>query len=154
MRDLEAIESMTQALAQETEGISLPAAVLNRGVRAMLSGTARLQPKYWVASDATGGCIGFVGVSPEHSDWWDTQYWWIVSIYVKESERRRGVAQALLQAVLDAAEARGVQTVNLRVEKDNAAAQACYRKAGFAVDDSHLVMAFGRTPAGAAVGQS
>ena len=42
--------------------------------------------------------------------------------------------------------------VNLRVEKDNATAQALYASVGFAADPSHLVMAYGRTPSGEAVG--
>ena len=80
------------------------------------------------------------------------RYWWIIAVYVAPGARRRGVARALLGAVRAAACRARVRTVTLRVERENMSAQALYRSAGFAVDDSHLVMAYGQTPAGAAVG--
>jgi hypothetical protein len=45
-----------------------------------------------------------------------------------------------------------VQTVNLRVERENEGAQKFYASVGFAVDDSHLVMSRGRKPDGGAIG--
>ena len=102
----------------------------------------------------------------------------MISVYVAPAHRRKGLATRLLKAVLAEAASRGAQTVNLRVERANTAAQvytaplssslksspiaashrspaaaflgpqALYRRAGFAVDDSHLVMAHGRTPSG------
>ena len=109
---------------------------------------------------------------------WGVEYWWVISVYVAPAHRRKGLATRLLKAVLAEAASRGAQTVNLRVERANTAAQvytaplssslksspiaashrspaaaflgpqALYRRAGFAVDDSHLVMAHGRTPSG------
>jgi ribosomal protein S18 acetylase RimI-like enzyme len=125
--------------------------MVDKGVAFVLRGKG-LASKYWVATDGSDKVIGMVGVSPEWSDWWGVEYWWIISVYVAPSSRRKGVAAKMLRGVLAAAEARGVQTVNLRVEKDNATAQALYRSVGFAVDPSHLVMACGRTPAGDFVG--
>jgi tRNA threonylcarbamoyladenosine biosynthesis protein TsaB len=45
--------------------------------------------------------------------------------------RRRGVAAALLEAVLDEAARRGATAAYLEVARDNRAAQALYRRAGF-----------------------
>ena len=150
--DLGAIVAMTNAMATETEGVTLPPGAVDRGVRLALTGATGLRPRYWVSCEPDGRPIGLVGVSPEWSDWWGCEYWWIIAVYVKKSKREKGIAQGLLRAVLAEAEARGVQTVNLRVEKDNAAAQGLYRTCGFAVDASHLVMAYGRTPSGVTVG--
>ena len=91
-------------------------------------------------------------MSPEWSDWWNTSYWWVISIFVMVDHRRRGVASDMLAALLAAAEAEEVQTVNLRVETENTGAQAFYAAAGFAVDGSHVVMSRGRKPDGGAVG--
>jgi ribosomal protein S18 acetylase RimI-like enzyme len=138
-------------MAAETESCELDFDKVDRGVAFVLSGKG-LASKYWVATDALNEVIGMVGVSPEWSDWWGVEYWWIIAVYVTPSSRRKGIAAKMLRGVLAAAKARGVQTVNLRVEKDNTAAQALYRSVGFAVDPSHLVMACGRTPAGDFVG--
>ena len=81
-----------------------------------------------------------------------TQQRWLASIFVDPDYRGIGVGTALLRAILVSADQSGVQTVNLRVERDNDKAQRLYQRVGFAVDDSHLVMACGRTPSGSPVG--
>ena len=70
-----------------------------------------------------GQCKGIVGVSPEWSDWWACEYWWVISIYVAPDARRLGIASKLLQFVVSEGQRQGAQTVNLRVERDNKAAQ-------------------------------
>lgn len=149
--DKDAIKKYTIEMAAETESCELDPDKVDKGVAFVLGGSG-LASKYWVATDTSGKVIGMVGISPEWSDWWGVEYWWIIAVYVAPSSRRKGVAAKMLRGVLAAAEARGVQTVNLRVEKDNTTAQALYRSVGFAVDPSHLVMACGRTPAGEFVG--
>eukprot|EP01051_Picozoa_sp_SAG22_P008192 SAG22_NODE_611_length_8586_cov_8.288795_1_plen_234_part_00 len=54
-----------------------------------------------------------------------------MSVYIRPESRRAGLATKLLKGVLAAAETAGVQTVNLRVERANASAQALYSGAGF-----------------------
>lgn len=53
-------------------------------------------------------------------------------LYVSQSWHGRGVAQALMQAVVDAARAHGATSLWLGVWEHNPRAQAFYRKAGFA----------------------
>ena len=180
--DLETIVRFTKALALETEACSLPDAGVRRAARRALARAppllggfgGGLRPRYWLCeSAATGAAVGFVLTSPaavgdeaeaplpslrfvltspETSDWWGGEYWWVSSLFVDRAHRRAGVARALLRAVLADARAEGVQTVNLRVEAANASAQALYRSVGFEIDDSHFVMSCGRTPSGASVG--
>jgi ribosomal protein S18 acetylase RimI-like enzyme len=81
--------------------------------------------------------IGQVMVTYEWSDWLNSRIWWLQSVYVKPSHRRRGVFRSLLQSVIDAASNRGdVSGVRLYVEKDNAIGQAAYRRCGF--DEMHF----------------
>ena len=153
--DLDGIVELQLALARETEnGLELDPARVAAGVSAGLSdGVGALLPRYWVALSVTNGdVVGCVGVSPEWSDWWNAAYWWVISIFVRADDRRRGVASGMLAALLAAAEAEDVQAVNLRVETENTGAHAFYAAAGFAVDGSHIVMSRGRKPDGAAVG--
>ena len=57
-------------------------------------------------------------------------------IAVKANSRGRGVAQALLEAFLAAARARGGSSVNLKTEVDNERANAFYRKCGFRLEST------------------
>ena len=152
--DLQSIVQLTCDLAEETEnGLKLDPATVTRGVTVGLGeeGEGALQPRYWVAT-VGDAVVGFVGVSPEWSDWWATTYWWVISIFVAGTHRRQGVGAVMVQGLLAAADEGRVQTVNLRVEAENEGAQQFYRSVGFAVDGSHLVMSRGRKPDGGAVG--
>jgi ribosomal protein S18 acetylase RimI-like enzyme len=55
----------------------------------------------------------------------------VTDLYVVPDCRRLGIAQALLRAVVDEAEARGAATVGLDVMLDNAGALALYKRLGF-----------------------
>lgn len=56
----------------------------------------------------------------------------LIGMYVLPEHRRRGLAQALVQAVLDAARRRPeLKIVGLTVTEGNAGAEALYRRCGF-----------------------
>ena len=110
-----------------------------------------LRLRYWVAYDEYNKVVGVIGVSPEYSDWWGTQYWWIVSLYTAPSYRRQGVARSLLEYVRKVSIEHKVQSLSLRVEVQNVNAQRLYKKVGFAIDNSHYVMTIGRTPGGTSI---
>lgn len=155
--DLESVVQLTCDLAEETEnGLKLVPDKVNAGVAVGLNAAEGgvLNPRYWVAENEDGKVVAFVAISPEWSDWWNTCYWWVISIYVDPSARRKGVAKALFQEMQQDADSLGVQTVNLRVEAANAGAHNFYKACGFVVDDSHLVMSRGNKPDGSAVGSA
>ena len=158
-KDLPQLLQLTKDLAKETEnGLVLDDALLTVGVGRGLSTTPddAASPIYFVgiASSDQGDeqIVGFLAISPEWSDWWATWYWWVISVFVDANRRRQGVATLLFEAMQQEADTIGVQTVNLRVETANAAAQTFYHNIGFAIDDSHLVMSRGKTPSGKGIG--
>ena len=57
-------------------------------------------------------------------------------LFVAESARRGGVASGLLQAAAEQARAQGALRVSLETARDNQAAQALYRKAGWTPDET------------------
>lgn len=157
--DLEGLIRLTQTLATETEnGLVLHEEKLRVGIARGLPAEAEeneeeLSPKYWVAERRSDGrLVGFLAVSPEWSDWWATCYWWVISVFVEADSRRSKVATALFASMEADSAAAGVQTVNLRVESENAGAQQFYKRIGFAEDPSHIVMAKGRKPDGSLIG--
>lgn len=55
----------------------------------------------------------------------------ILTLVVAPDRRRSGLGEALVEALVREAAARGAEAVYLEVAEDNAAARALYRKAGF-----------------------
>jgi GNAT superfamily N-acetyltransferase len=142
--DRDRIVLFNQAMAKETEGRMLDRATLTRGVEAMLEDPAR--GRYFVAEDdretpdvaaesadqqePAAEIVGQLAVTTEWSDWRNGDVWWIQSVYVAKSHRRRGIYRQLHEHVRGMAREAGVVGLRLYVERDNAAAQSAYEILG------------------------
>lgn len=90
---------------------------------------ASMAVQYWTAAWLEGRMVGFANSLPEDPP----ATWKLDKLYVHPDHQRKGVGQALLQAVKKhAAEAAATRLV-LRVNKRNASALAAYAKYGFRV---------------------
>ncbi len=127
-RDIDALVEFNLAMARETEAKDLSPEVLRAGVSHFIE-MARYG-FYLVAEDG-GETVGSLMVTYEWSDWRDGLFWWIQSVYVRPSHRRRGVYRGLYETVkrLAAAEP-SVRGFRLYVEKENTVAQATYERLG------------------------
>ncbi|MFW6085024.1 MAG: N-acetyltransferase family protein [Gemmatimonadota bacterium] len=125
--DRDRIVLFNRAMARETEGRMLDRDVLAKGVAAMLEDPAR--GRYYVAEDGDD-IVGQLAVTTEWSDWRNGSIWWIQSVYVAKSHRRRGVYARLHRHVREVARGEGVVGLRLYVENDNDAARAVYRSLG------------------------
>ncbi len=135
--DLEIICEFNRRLALETEGKQLDLPLLRRGVATLLAEPAR--GCYFVAEE-DGAVIGQLAITYEWSDWRAGNFWWLQSVYVAASARRRGVFRLLLSHVqAEARRATDVIGVRLYVERDNHTAQATYHALGLE-PTSYLVM--------------
>jgi phosphinothricin acetyltransferase len=81
---------------------------------------------------ADGGVLGWIAAS-RVSD--RAAYAGVVehSVYIHPDARRRGVARALLAALIDSTEAAGIWTIQSGIFPENAASLALHRHAGFRV---------------------
>jgi len=126
--DAKAIIAGNVAMALETEDKTLDATLIDRGVQAVLNGNGK--GRYWVA-EMDGTTVGQIMVTHEWSDWRNGFMWWIQSVYVIESARRKGVFSKLYRHVETLArqdpECCGIR---LYVERDNERAQATYLALG------------------------
>ncbi len=128
LADLEVLVRFSAAMARETEGRALDLKRLRKGVRAVLA--SKRHGRYLVA-ESGAAVVGQLLLTSEWSDWRNGVFWWIQSVYVEPSARRRGVYQTLHKHVVREARERGdVCGVRLYVEKDNVAARTAYAGLG------------------------
>ena len=129
LADAETITAFNLALALESEDLQLDPAVVNPGVRRALESTDRAL--YFVAVDAAGALLGQIMVTYEWTDWRNGWLWWIQSVYVTPTARRRGVYRQLFEHVRNLARTRGdVRGLNLYVHHANTPAMQCYERLG------------------------
>jgi ribosomal-protein-alanine N-acetyltransferase len=98
-----------------------PVATLH-GLRRMLSG---LRSKLGGDREPIEYIAGFIGV------WFMVDETHIVTVAVRESERRRGVGELLLLSAFDLSREKGVPVLTLECRVSNAPALALYEKYGF-----------------------
>jgi ribosomal protein S18 acetylase RimI-like enzyme len=80
--------------------------------------------------------LGFTQLYPMFSSVRTARVWILNDLYVDAASRRGGVARALLEAAAEFARADGAARLTLETGRDNLAARALYRAAGWNEDDS------------------
>jgi len=127
-RDLAVLVEFNRALARETEARELDPERVQRGVAAVFEEPSR--GTYFLAMDGDEPLGGLL-ITSEWSDWRNGVFWWIQSVYVVPSARRRGIFRRLYEHVLERARATcEVCGVRLYVDRDNEVAQSVYRSLG------------------------
>ncbi|HKO31631.1 MAG TPA: GNAT family N-acetyltransferase [Nitrospiraceae bacterium] len=130
--DVVKIALFSAAMALETEGRRLDLDRLHLGTIALIETPAR---GFFIVAEQEQGdrrqLLGQLMVTYEWSDWRNGAFWWIQSVYVDASWRRRGVFRLMHQAVMREARMRtDVCGVRLYVDKDNPIAQTTYERLG------------------------
>jgi L-amino acid N-acyltransferase YncA len=119
------------------------AAIWAEGI-ATRNATFETEPPSWVAFDATrrsegrfvaehgGAIVGWAALSPVSSR---SCYAGVAenSVYVASAARGQGVGTALMQALIDAAAAAGIWTIQTSVFPENASSIALHERAGFRI---------------------
>ncbi len=137
--DVDVLVRFSAAMAKETEGRRLDLKRLREGTQAVLDSPAR---GFYVVAEVTDRSPRVVGqllVTFEWSDWRNAAFWWIQSVYVDPSWRRRGVYRTMHRAILERAKIRGdVCGVRLYVERENKTAKTVYAKIGLETSSYHV----------------
>jgi len=135
LADASTIARFNVLMARETESRKLPPARVRKGVHALLSDQTGAKGIYFVA-ESKGKVIGQLMVTYEWSDWRNGNFWWIQSVYVAKSARRKGVFKALFRNVLEKAKSdKFVCGVRLYVDSHNSKAQQTYAALGMTGTD-------------------
>ncbi len=134
--DATTIAEFNIAMAEETEGLKLPVDVVQAGVRSLCE-----EPHFgfYVVAEQQSTVVASMMITYEWSDWRNGVIWWLQSVYVLPTYRRRGVFRAMHQFVTQqAAASKQVCGLRLYVDHQNGTAQRTYRDLG--MTESHYRM--------------
>ena len=135
--DAAALVEFNQAMALETEGKRLDAVTLRSGVGAVLSDANK--GFYVVAENSDGRICGGLLVTSEWSDWRNSWFWWIQSVYILPEMRGKKIYSRLYKFVKSRAlESENVCGFRLYVERENERASRVYETLG--MEASHYLM--------------
>lgn len=126
--DVSSLAQFNREMALETEELVLDPSVVLSGVTRLLQRPDQgLYFIAWAGQERAGSAM----ITYEWSDWRDGYFWWIQSVFIQPSHRRKGLFSAIYQHISNLAEhepdCRGLR---LYVEKDNLNAQATYSALG------------------------
>ncbi|MEC8050798.1 MAG: GNAT family N-acetyltransferase [Myxococcota bacterium] len=128
VEDHSVIVSYNLALAEETEGKTLPRAALQAGVQ---KGLERADLCRYFVVERDGQVVAQAMVTFELTDWRGGIFWWLQSVYVHPRHRQVGVFRRLYNHIEECARAEAdVVGLRLYVEDDNVSAQNVYRALG------------------------
>jgi len=115
-------------MARETEHKTLDAILVAQGVAAVFANPAR---GFYLVAEREEKVVAQLMITFEWSDWRNSTFWWIQSVYVHEDARRSGIFRTMYREVERLARAAGnVVGLRLYVEKDNVRAQLTYESLG------------------------
>lgn len=134
--DLASLVNFNQLMASETEDKTLDEQILGKGVANLISDKNK---GFYLVAEINQQVVGSLMVTTEWSDWRNAIFWWIQSVYIVPSHRRKGVYAKLYTQVKALAEQQdNVCGFRLYVEKDNLVAQKTYQALG--MQESHYLM--------------
>lgn len=134
--DAGALVEFNQAMALETEGKHLDGDILRQGVEAVFGDEKK---GFYVVAEDNERIIGGLMVTYEWSDWRNSRFWWIQSVYIRPEARGQKIYSQLYDFVkAKAVDAGNVCGFRLYVENDNYHAQKVYDKVG--MEASHYLM--------------
>ena len=126
--DVDFLVDFNQAMALETEGKHLDTDVLTRGVEAVFADEKK---GFYVVAEQDGEIVGGLMVTYEWSDWRNSWFWWIQSVYIRPTARGQRIYSQLYDFVKERADNVGeVCGIRLYVENENSHAQRVYEKVG------------------------
>ena len=135
-KHIDVLIDFQQRLAYESEEVTLDAATLRKGMEAMFADPGK--GLYYIASDGED-VVGCHMITYEWSDWRNGMAWWLQSVYVRESHRKKGVFKIMYDNVISMIKKDpNLIALRLYVDKSNERAMKVYAAMG--MDGSHYTV--------------
>lgn len=128
-----AIVDFQKKMAHETESLKLDTSILTKGVSQVFNDPAK---GFYLMVEDEGFPIASVLLTPEWSDWRNSTFLWIQSLYVLPAYRNKGVFRKIYDFVKSLVNASDDYAgIKLYVDEHNLIAQKAYSRVG--MDESH-----------------
>lgn len=138
--DIEALVNFNQLMAKETEGKQLDGDILTLGVSNLINDANK---GFYLVAEVDKQVVGSLMVTTEWSDWRNSEFWWVQSVYIVSKFRRKGLYSALYNEVKALGDkAQNVCGYRLYVERENRVAQRTYQ--ALDMEESHYLMFEGK----------
>jgi ribosomal protein S18 acetylase RimI-like enzyme len=136
IEDTETLVKFQLAMAKESEGTELDYETVREGVKASIADDSKAT--YLVARNDNNEVLGSLMLTTEWSDWNNSYYYWIQSVYVCPESRHQGVFKELFDFAKAIAQSEGAGALRLYVDRNNFSAQKVYQSLG--MHESHYLM--------------
>lgn len=127
IKDIEVITNNNIQLAKETENLDLDYQTVKRGVENLILSPEK--GKYFVY-EYQDKVVGQLMITYEWSDWRNSFFIWIQSVYIDKDYRNKGIFKELYNYVKKIAHKEKSAAIRLYVEKMNMNAKEVYEKLG------------------------
>ena len=125
--DAEKITKNNVLLAIESEKLTIEYKTVSAGVKALLSDQTK---GFYLVAKEDNIIIGQMMITFEWSDWHNKNVWWLQSVYIDKSWRRKGVFTQLFEAIKKTARKNNVDVLRLYVYNSNSKAKETYMVSG------------------------
>jgi len=134
--DIRTIAEFQQKMAHETEHLQLDESVLVDGVGSVFDNPSL---GFYLLAQDEAQVIASMLLTPEWSDWRNSLFLWIQSLYVIPEYRKKGVFRMMYDHVRNmVSESDEYAGLKLYVDKGNTRAQEVYRKVGMEASHYNL----------------
>jgi ribosomal protein S18 acetylase RimI-like enzyme len=134
--DVKTIASFNAAMAMETENKTLDMEMVETAVRAAFESDDK---GFYIVAEEDGVVLGGLMITYEWSDWRNSWWWWIQSVYIRPEARGRRIYSELYDEVKRRAKVDGnVFGIRLYVEYENEHATRVYEKLGMNREHYHM----------------
>ena len=125
IKDSKSIVENNLKLAKESENRIISYRTVLDGVRRVLSDG---QKGFYLVAEENNEIIGQMMITYEWSDWQNRNIWWLQSVYINISWRKKGVFKQLLKNIKERALENNVDTLRLYVHSNNIEAKQVYHQ--------------------------
>ena len=112
-------------LAKESEGKHIKYKTVLEGVKNVITD---LKKGFYLVVEENNEIIGQMMITYEWSDWQNRNIWWLQSVYINNSWRKKGVFKQLLKNIKERALENNVDTLRLYVHSNNIEAKQVYHQ--------------------------
>jgi len=126
-KDIEKITNNNLLLALESENKSIDYYTVYNGVKNLIDDETK---GFYLVIEKNNRIIGQLMITYEWSDWNNKFIWWIQSVYVDKSNRKKGAFNNLMKSIKKLAKETDIKNLKLYVYRNNLNAIKVYERVG------------------------